>query len=322
MAYEAMTTNARVEQLREKADQVGLWVDGSIIGRFWERMLEVEFVDRGIALAGKAFISFFPLVIVVAAFVPAGVRASILTTLVHRIGIVGDARGEVKSAFTSADDIRRATGVFGLVLTFFFASSFTTALQRVFLRTWRRPSGGAVYNYVRGISWLAGFIAYMALAGAIRGLMGPGTLNQVFFVIVLATSAVLVWTTTAWLMLRVEVRFRVLLPTGALIALFVGIYALVAPIWMPSQITSNLNKFGVFGITMALITWLSGVALCIIAGSCIGVTLVEDDGPIGRIARLGAPSLLVEGARPALEPPRRSLSLLSSLTRPSESEET
>ena len=312
----------RVERLRGRADQVGLWVDGSIIGRFWERMLEIEFVDRGIALAGKAFVSFFPLVIVVAAFVPAAVRTSILVTLVHRLGIVGQARSEVKSAFASADDIRRATGVFGLVLTFFFASSFTTALQRVFLRTWRRPSGGAVYNYVRGISWLAGFIAYIALAGAIRGLMGPGPLVQAFFAVILISSTILVWTTTAWLMLRVEVRFRVLLPTGALIALFSGLYAIVAPIWMPSQVKSNLNQFGVFGITMALITWLSGMAMCIIGGACIGVTLVEDQGPVGRIACLGAPSLLVDGTRPPLEPPRRTLSLLSSLTRPSDSEET
>jgi hypothetical protein len=30
-------------------------------------MLEIEFVDRSVALAGKAFVSFFPLVIVVAA---------------------------------------------------------------------------------------------------------------------------------------------------------------------------------------------------------------------------------------------------------------
>ena len=40
-------------------------------------MLEIEFVDRSIALAGKAFVSFFPLVIVVAAFVPDRIRTSI-----------------------------------------------------------------------------------------------------------------------------------------------------------------------------------------------------------------------------------------------------
>jgi len=38
-------------------------------------MLEIEFVDRSVALAGKAFVSFFPLVIVVAAFVPERIRS-------------------------------------------------------------------------------------------------------------------------------------------------------------------------------------------------------------------------------------------------------
>jgi membrane protein len=303
-----------------RVERVGVWIEESIVGRVWERMLEIEFVDRGIALAGKAFVSFFPLVIVVAAFVPASVRDSIIATLVHRLGIVGEARAQVRSAFASAEDIRRATGVFGLILTFFFASSFTTALQRVFLRSWRRPSGGAVYSYVRGISWLTGFVAYMALMGWLRGLLGNGAAAAGLFLVLVFASAVLVWTTTAWLMLRLEVRFRVLLPTGAFIALLVSVYGLVAPIWMPTQIRSNLDQFGVFGITLALITWLSGMALCILLSACTGVVLAEDDGPLGRIARLGAPSLLVEGARPALGTPIRHPGLLSSLVRPVEGE--
>ena len=45
-----------------------------LLWRVWERMLEIEFVDRSIALGGKAFVSFFPLVIVIAAFMPDGVR--------------------------------------------------------------------------------------------------------------------------------------------------------------------------------------------------------------------------------------------------------
>ena len=43
-----------------------------LIWRVWERLLEIEFLDRSVALAGKAFVSFFPLVIVVAAFLPEG----------------------------------------------------------------------------------------------------------------------------------------------------------------------------------------------------------------------------------------------------------
>ena len=88
-------------------------------------MLEIEFIDRSVALAGKAFVSFFPLVIVVAAFVPDRMRASIINTVTNRLGIQGDSLTIAKEAFASSEDVRKATGVLGLVLAFLFASSFT-----------------------------------------------------------------------------------------------------------------------------------------------------------------------------------------------------
>ena len=36
------------------------WLERLLIWRVWERLLEIEFLDRSIALAGKAFVSFFP----------------------------------------------------------------------------------------------------------------------------------------------------------------------------------------------------------------------------------------------------------------------
>ena len=122
----------RMAALRSRLQRLLLW-------RVWERMLEIEFVDRSVALAGKAFVSFFPLVIVVAAFVPERIRSSIISSVTFRLGIRGDALALARDAFASSDDVRQATGVLGLVLTIFFASSFTTALQRVYLRAWRRP---------------------------------------------------------------------------------------------------------------------------------------------------------------------------------------
>jgi hypothetical protein len=70
-------------------------------------MLETEFIDRSIALAGKAFISFFPLIIVVAAFLPSHLRMSILRMVTHRLGITGASLATVKQVFASAEDIRR-----------------------------------------------------------------------------------------------------------------------------------------------------------------------------------------------------------------------
>ena len=42
---------ARVDATRDRAQRTLLW-------QIWARMLEIEFVDRSVALAGKAFVSF------------------------------------------------------------------------------------------------------------------------------------------------------------------------------------------------------------------------------------------------------------------------
>ena len=166
----------RVSTVRERARRTLLW-------QVWDRMLEIEFVDRSVALAGKAFVSFFPLVIVVSAFMPKSIRDSILSTMTHRLGIEGDALVTAKQAFASSNDIRRATGILGLVLTFFFATSFTTALQRVYLRAWRRaPARNKARAYVRGPSWFLVVLANMALLGGLRELFGDGPQLVVFAV--------------------------------------------------------------------------------------------------------------------------------------------
>ena len=280
----------------------------TLVWGVWERMLETEFVDRSVALAGKAFVSFFPLAIVVAAFMPQGVRSAIFETLTSRLGIRGHALSLTKDAFVSMDDVRRATGVLGLVLTFFFASSFTTALQRAYLRAWRRPRDLKVGSYTRGLAWLVAFLAFMTLTGALGKALGNGLGLGVFVVLTVALTTAW-WWFTAWFLLLGHVRWRVLLPTAAIsTAAFLG-YALTAGVWMPNVITKNLNQFGFFGIALALVTWFSGAAVCLIVGACAGPVLAEDPGPVGRLVRGRRAELLVDGAPPSLDAPVRAARL-------------
>src|SRR6266704_2815817 len=90
------TSRRAFEKVRGHAQAIRGWAEQTLLWKVWDRMLETEFVDRSIALAGKAFISFFPLIIVVAAFMPAHLRISIFTTLTHRLGITGASLATVK----------------------------------------------------------------------------------------------------------------------------------------------------------------------------------------------------------------------------------
>jgi membrane protein len=301
----------RVMVVRARAQRTLLW-------QVWDRMLEIEFVDRSVALAGKAFVSFFPLVIVVASFAPPGVRDAIFSTLTRRLGLAGAPLADVRAAFSSADDVRKATGVLGLVLTVFFASSFTTALQRVFLRVWRRPAGGKVGEYARGPVWFLVVLSCMAVLGGLRALVGDGPQVGLFLVISCAVTAAL-WWFTAWFMLMGQVQWRVLVPTGVITAIVLGVFGLSAAIWMPGLVERNENQFGFFGVALALVTWFSGSATCVMIGACAGAVFAEDTGWVGTLMRGRHGSLLVEGAAPSLPAPQGILGLRDAF-RPTEDE--
>jgi hypothetical protein len=66
----ASATHARALGLRRHLEAAQQWIEGTILWRVWERLAENEFVDRSVALGAKAFVSFFPAIIVVAAFMP------------------------------------------------------------------------------------------------------------------------------------------------------------------------------------------------------------------------------------------------------------
>jgi membrane protein len=287
----------RITIVRTRLERLLLW-------RVWERMLEIEFVDRSVAIAGKAFVSFFPLVIVVAAFAPERIRTSILTTVTARLGIRGDALTLAQEAFASSDDVRKATGLLGLVLTVFFAGSFTTALQRVFLRAWRRPPGTGVGGQWRGPAWLLVVLASLALLGGLRGALGGGLGLGLFVVVSLALTSGL-WWFSAWFLLLGEVRPRVLLPTGLITSFALAGFAVSATVWMPNVVTKNEAQFGFFGVALALVTWFSGAAICVLVGACAGSVFAEDPGRVGSLIRGGERPTLTPGARPPLPPPVR-----------------
>lgn len=294
-------TRAQVDALQGRAQRTLVW-------RIWERMLEVEFVDRSVALAGKAFVSFFPLVIVIASFVPDDVRRSIFTALTHRLGVEGDALATARQAFASSDEIRRATGYLGLLLTIFFATSFTTALQRVYLRVWRRPPAGKAGSYVRGPAWLGVAVANMAILGALRNALGDSLGFGLFAVLALSLSTAM-WSFTAWYLLLGQARWRVLVPTGVVTCVTSLVYGVTAQLWMPETVIRNEEQFGMFGVALALVTWFSGASICVLLGACAGAVLAEDEGRIGRLVRGADDRLLVDGAEPPLPPPARDLRL-------------
>ena len=221
-------------------------VDRTAVGRLWQRLVEVEFVDRSIALAAKAFVSLFPLLAVAAAVSPPAVGQGIITSLASRFGLEGRSLDLVRESFATTDQIRASTSVIGVVLTVLFAVSFTTALQRCYLRVWRRPPGGSLRDRQRGFVWLACATAFLATVGAVsRVLVGPP--GTVVTAVLGLGGSTLLWWWTAHTLLRGAVRWRPLLPTALATGIGASAYAVAASVWMPRVIADNVGQFGFLG---------------------------------------------------------------------------
>ena len=302
------TSGHAFEKVRGHAQVIRGWAEQTLLWKVWDRMLETEFIDRSIALAGKAFISFFPLIIVVAAFMPPHLRMSILTTVTHRLGITGRFRRSRSSRRSPPQrDIRRATGVLGLVLAVFYAELLhDRAAARLPPRL--APASREGGRQLRPGGRLGGGIPRLLGAAGWRAQCPGERRGDSRFVVAALALSTAMWWFTAWLMLKGQVRFRVRFPGGLITAIALSAYALSSTLWMPNNVTSNNHQYGIFGVALALVAWFSG-AVCIIVGACAGPVLAEDPGQIGRLVRGGAASPLVEGALPPLPPPVRSLRL-------------
>jgi membrane protein len=301
----------RLDLLRGRIDGVRARLEGRLVWRAWERLLENEFIDRSVALAAKAFIALFPLTIAVSAFAPQGVRREIGDLTQTRFGLSGSARTMVIDAFARPDQTRAATGVFGLIFLFFYATTFTTALQKVYLKAWRRPSAGGV-PAARGMLWLAGLIVVAGLLDTVRNLLGRGP-QSAFGLVVWTAAAIAGWWVTSWLMLRGEVRWRALAASAVVTGIAMIGYSVTTSLWMPRTVEQNQAQFGVFGVTLALVSWFVGLGFVLVIATVLGVVLAEEPGTVGRLARGGTAGALRPGAAPSLAPPTRPLGVADAL---------
>ena len=152
-----------------------------------------------------------------------------------------------QEAFGSAEDVRQATGVLGLLLDLFrqFVHDCVAALllpcvasaeswrHRSLLAWDRVPAHGAGrHGDPRPCGWRPRWAA--------GGLPGDR---------LACVSCGLWW----FAVVHVDGRRArpVLVPTGVFIGIATFLYGATSFIWMPENVTSNENQFGVFGIALA-----------------------------------------------------------------------
>jgi membrane protein len=273
--------------------------EASLLGRWWARLLDLQFVDRAVALAAKAFVAFLPAVLALAAIAPEEVRLGMAETLERRLGLSGQSLELVQSSLASGQSVSNSTSVLSMILVLFYATTFTSALQRVYLSAWQRPAVRDRVREVKGLVWLVGVIVLLTLFSALKrtfsGLVGASLVLAAGFL-----ALVGLWWATSYVMLRGHLRWRVLLPSALAMALGASVYTAGATVWVPRSMIANQQQFGFFGVSMTLVSWFVGFCFVIVAAAALGPVLATDEGPIGRLVRGPQEGLLRPGAPPSV----------------------
>ena len=145
-----------------------------------------------LALAAKAFVAVVPLVLVLAAWAPAGARQQAGAALVEGMGLDGATAAVVRQLVARPPDASEPVTIVGLVLLVFSVLGFARSLQRTFEAAWELPRSG-LRGYGPGLLGAAVFIgelgALIFLAEAVRSF----SVNVVVVALVRPAVGALAW---------------------------------------------------------------------------------------------------------------------------------
>jgi membrane protein len=236
--------------------------------RSLRRFLELEGMDRSMALAGQAFAALMPLLIVVGAAYPSGGR-DLADSLIRRMHLSGEAATTMRAAVAQPAEVQQAASVLGAAVLVISALSFTRALQRLYIRAWGLPKLG-MHGNAWGLIWLAAAVAFWSLQPLVAAVF-----HGVAATVVSIGLSCVVWLFTPWILVGKAIHWRRLVPQAILTASGLTALAAGSAIYMPRALESAADRFGFLGVAFSLVSWLFVAALILVAAAALGSVLVE-----------------------------------------------
>jgi membrane protein len=237
------------------------------------RTIEVEFVDRAIALASLTFTALIPLGVVVSAVVPGIDQDGLAKSIDDRFHLDADTAKIVDSVFAPPSDVKQTVSIIGVALLIGSALSFTRGMQRVYERAWQLPALG-VRATPAGLVWILGLVVFISIFGGIRSAVIDSS-RPIVSVITALVFAAAVWLGSPWILLSRRVAWRLLMPTALLTAVAMSALSVAAVIYMPRSIADSAERYGPIGVAISLVSFFVAAGFVIVVCAAVGAVLGE-----------------------------------------------
>jgi membrane protein len=247
-----------------------------LVRRVVQDLVRIEVIDRSMAIAAQAMLALVPMLVVLVAFLPE-TASEIALERFHSVTGVGERGDDLVEATVSADRVRAQTGLIGLLITIFSATSFARAVQRAYERVWEQDHGGGLAGLQRCLLWLVGWLATLQLLRTIGSLVGRQAALTPVRILLQGVGAVLVWWVTMRLLLFGRVAWRALAPAAVLTGFGSVVYSWGSSLVMPAYVATSVAQFGTLGLVLAVTSWLVGFAALLVVAAVVGRAVAEDE---------------------------------------------
>lgn len=259
-------------------------LEGTLPGRCLGTFLAIGGVDRAMVVASQAFTALIPLLIMVSAAAPRGERDAVGRLLVRKFELSGASASAVQQVFTRPAE--SSTGVVSLLLLLVSGVSLTRRAQRLYLDAWRLPPLPGPRSAVNAALGLAALLVEVALLYLARSLVRELPLDRFLGAPVSFLGGAVLWTGIPWLLLDRRVPWRRLLPGGLMTALATAAFGEATTVYMPHQMETYSARYGLFGVTLAIVGWLVCVSFVVVSVTVVAAEL--DRAPEPWVRRLRA----------------------------------
>lgn len=244
-----------------------------LIGRVFRSMMAINGYDRALALSAQAFVGLIPMLVVVAALAPDPAREAGGRALIASVGLSGDVAQATALLVREPPGAETLT-VLGAVLLVTSVLGFIRALQRTYLAAWGVPSSGLRglgHGLIGAAALIGGFGALALLWPALAALGG----HVVLHLVVHALAAIALWWPVQHILLGGHVPWRALLPGAVITGAGQAVVLAVAMLFLPATIAHQAARYGLFGVAVAVVSWLLALGLLLVLSAVLGAQLAE-----------------------------------------------
>ncbi|MEU4288124.1 YhjD/YihY/BrkB family envelope integrity protein [Kribbella sp. NPDC026596] len=267
--------------LSQNLKEITRRLEATFAGRCVSAFIDLRGIDRAMVIASEALTALIPLLILVSTFAPADRRDVVSQSFIRKFHLTGSAAEAVTEVFARPAG-GASVGALSVLILVFSGLSLARRMQRLYLDAWHLDPLSGVRGSFNTFLGLAALVIDIGLLALARSLVRALPFDWLFSLPISLVSGFLLWISIPWLLLDGRVQWRRLVPTGVIATICASVYSLVATVYMPEQMETYSERYGLFGVTLALVGWLLVVSLILVAATVVAAEFDRSQGVFPR----------------------------------------